>query len=593
MGKRSSGFAEGKMRACDFWHFCFCDRHCALALLGIGFLAIAASAQALAQPRPELPAQAADIERRQEQELEQQRARAEERPDVLSPPVSDGVGQPLNLPTETPCFTLSALTWEGEPPPVALLRATQTVIGQCVGAQGLRTLHTYLMGQLIADGLITSRVLIPEQSLSTGKLVLHYVPGRISAVKSEGAVGWWRTALPQGSGGMLNQRDLDQALENIRRLRSQSDATIDIVPGSEAGHSDVVIHPGEAKRWHAYAGSDNSGLKEMGKAQVNAGVTLDSPLFLYDQLSVAWNSNARWRNANATTRTSSVNYNVPLGYWSVFAGASQSKYRYQLAGFAVPAFYSGTTKQLQAGFSVVPYRGTTYKGNASLTLLRKRNTHAVNNYDLEPQRRDVTGYEFYAHHRHYLGQTVVDLGGGVRGTLPQFSNSPGFVSGTQNWNGRSTILSANAGFYLPFKVAHQSLVYRLNGQLQHAKTPIVPGDYFTIGHRYAVRGFDGQMTLTSENGWTVRNDLSLNLARLLGAPGQEFYAGVDAGRVGGKFAQQLSGRTLVGAVTGLRGSFSVPYVKTSYDLSLGWPLHKPAGLHTASPVVIGAVTVEF
>ena len=62
----------------------------------------------------------------------------------------------------------------------------------------------------------------------------------------------------------------------------------------------------------------------------------------------------------------------------------EPKYRYQLAGFAVPAFYSGTTQQLQTGFSVVPYRGTTYKGNASFTLLRKRNTHAVNNYDLEP-----------------------------------------------------------------------------------------------------------------------------------------------------------------------------------------------------------------
>ena len=107
--------------------------------------------------------------------------------------------------------------------------------------------------------------------------------------------------------------------------------------GQRWAHSDIVIHPGGAKRWHAYAGSDNAGLKEMGKFQANGGVTFDSPLFLYDQLSVAWNSNARWRNANVTTRTASINYNVPLGYWSVFAGASQSKYRYQLAGFSVPA----------------------------------------------------------------------------------------------------------------------------------------------------------------------------------------------------------------------------------------------------------------
>ena len=40
----------------------------------------------------------------------------------------------------------------------------------------------------------------------------------------------------------------------------------------------------------------------------------------------------------------------------------------------------------------------------------------------------------------------------------------------------------------------------------------MPSDYFTIGNRYAVRGFDGQMTLAAEDGWSLRNDLSLNLA---------------------------------------------------------------------------------
>eukprot|EP00887_Chlorella_sp_A99_P004397 scaffold37.g4397.t1 len=340
-------------------------------------------------------------------------------------------------------------------------------------------------------------------------------------------------------------------------------------------------------------GADNAGLAEMGKIQVNAGLTLDSPLFLYDQLSVAWNSNARWRNANANTRAASVHYNLPLGYWSVFAGISQSNYRYQLAGLAVPIFYSGVTKQLQAGFSVVPYRGSNYKGSASFTLLRKRNANAVNDHDIASQRRDVAGYEFSATHRHYLGQVVVDIGGGVRGTLPQFSSSPGIVYGAKNWDGRSTILSANASVYFPFKVFNQSLSYRGYGQVQQAKTPIVPADYFTIGHRYAVRGFDGQMTLASENGWTLRNDLSLNLGGLIDAPGQEFYAGLDVGRVGGPFARYLSGRTLMGTVIGLRGHFALPFVAASYDLSAGWPLQKPTALKTTSTVVVVAIAFEF
>ena len=117
----------------------------------------------------------------------------------------------------------------------------------------------------------------------------------------------------------------------------------------------------------------------------------------------------------------------------------------------------------------------------------------------------------------------------------------------------------------------------------------MPADYFTIGNRYAVRGFDGQMTLASEDGWTLRNDLSLNLGNL----GQQLYTGLDAGRVGGPSAQYLTGRTLVGAVAGLRGRIAMPYVNASYDLSAGWPLKKPDNLKTQSTVFAATLMFEF
>ncbi|MCH1990906.1 ShlB/FhaC/HecB family hemolysin secretion/activation protein, partial [Achromobacter xylosoxidans] len=351
-----------------------------------------------------------------------------------------------------------------------------------------------------------------------------------------GAPGWWRTALPTWPGGEVNQRDLDQALENIRRLAGQADASIDVAPGPELGDSDIIIKPGTGKRWHAYVGGDNAGMESTGKNQVNAGLTLDSPLFLYDQLSVSWNSNADLRNNDAGSRAASVNYSIPFGYWTLFAGASKSRYRQTVAGFEEPIVYGGTSKQIEAGVSVVPYRGASYKGTAMLKFLRKRANSTLNDIDIEVQRRDVVGYEFSYGHRQYIDQMVLDLGGGVRGTLPQFSDQPGYVYGDPDWNGRSTILTANAGLYLPFKVAGQQLAYQANWQIQHAKTPIVPADYFTIGNRYAVRGFDGQMTLAAEDGWTLRNDLSLNLGNL----GQQLYTGLDAGRVGGPSAEYLA-----------------------------------------------------
>lgn len=544
-----------------------------------------------------LPAEAAtrasDIQRRQEQELDAQRARAAERPDVLSaPPASAGEG-PLVFPDESPCFRIGQVIWDGAGPPAALRRDSEAALGRCVGGQGLRLLQEHLMARLIDRGLITARVLVPEQSLAAGSLTLRYVPGRISGVKSDGAPGWWRTALPTWPGGEVNQRDLDQALENIRRLAGQADASIDVAPGPELGDSDIIIKPGTGKRWHAYVGGDNAGMESTGKNQVNAGLTLDSPLFLYDQLSVSWNSNADLRNNDAGSRAASINYSIPFGYWTLFAGASKSRYRQTVAGFEEPIVYGGTSKQIEAGVSVVPYRGASYKGTAMLKLLRKRANSTLNDIDIEVQRRDVVGYEFSYGHRQYIDQMVLDIGGGVRGTLPQFSNQPGYVYGDPDWDGRSTILTANAGLYLPFKLAGQQLAYQANWQIQHAKTPVVPADYFTIGNRYAVRGFDGQMTLAAEDGWTLRNDLSLNLGNL----GQQLYTGLDVGRVGGPSAEYLASRTLVGAVAGLRGRIAIPgvanAVNASYDLSAGWPLKKPDNLKTQSTVFAATLMFEF
>lgn len=564
--------------------------------LSISFVAIfAILPPAAAQLSPaEAAARASDIQRRQEQELDAQRARAAERPDVLSAPAAPAAAAGvLVLPTESPCFTVAKVAWDGPAPSATMRRASEGVLGQCVGGQGLQALQAHLMARLIDRGLITARVLVPEQSLASGTLTLRYVPGRISGVKSEGTPGWWRTALPTWPGGEVNQRDLDQALENIRRLAGQADASIDVAPGPELGDSDIIIKPGTGKRWHAYVGGDNAGMESTGKNQVNAGLTLDSPLFLYDQLSVSWNSNADLRNNDAGSRAASVNYSIPFGYWTLFAGASKSRYRQTVAGFEEPIVYGGTSKQIEAGVSVVPYRGASYKGTAMLKFLRKRANSTLNDIDIEVQRRDVVGYEFSYGHRQYIDQMVLDLGGGVRGTLPQFSDQPGYVYGDPDWNGRSTILTANAGLYLPFKVAGQQLAYQANWQIQHAKTPIVPADYFTIGNRYAVRGFDGQMTLAAEDGWTLRNDLSLNLGNL----GQQLYTGLDAGRVGGPSAEYLASRTLVGAVAGLRGRITIPgaanAVNASYDLSAGWPLKKPDNLKTQSTVFAATLMFEF
>jgi hemolysin activation/secretion protein len=328
--------------------------------------------------QPDRLNQGVEVQRRQDQETEAQRARAAERPDVFTPPATvPASAGGLRFPVESPCFPIREIHWTGAQPPEWLSDRAAAAVGQCVGGRGLQALQKDLLAHLVDHGYVTTRILVPEQSLAGAALTLRYIPGVIAKVQSEGMPGWWRTALPTGPGGMVDQRDLDQALENIRRLSGQSDASIDLVPGAALGESDVVLHPGTGKRWHGYVGGDNAGMDSTGKNQVNAGLTLDSPLFLYDQLSLAWNSNADMGDSAAGSRSSSISYSIPFGYWSLFVDASKSTYRQTVAGFDTPIVYAGTSRQIDGGISVVPYRGTNYKGTATAKLYRKWSSNTI------------------------------------------------------------------------------------------------------------------------------------------------------------------------------------------------------------------------
>ncbi|BEU60497.1 ShlB/FhaC/HecB family hemolysin secretion/activation protein [Ralstonia pseudosolanacearum] len=493
------------------------------------------------------------------------------------------------MPKETPCFPIQGIVLEDNVfnwLPYLL----QPVNGQCVGKQALEAIELQANNALIEHGYVTSRVLIPQQNLAAGALRLKVLPGRIGAIRnaSDDNIGWASMALLAGPGDLLNQRDLDQALETVRRLPGQSEASFDIVPGAHIGESDIVFKPGTEKRWHATLSADNTGMKNTGKYQMSGSLVIDSPLHLYDQLAISASSNTDRGAATQGTRSYSINWSVPVGYATVFVGANRSRYRQTVAGFEDPIVYSGQSSEVNLGISGVLHRDATSRTGAQFKVFRKINRNYLDDTEIEVQRRDVVGYEASMSHRHYVGPVALDGGIAWRETLPDRSNVPGVVMGDPTYGGRSQIETANASLYWPFKVASQVFEFSSNWAIQHARTRVLPSDYFTIGNRYTVRGFDGQLTLAAEDGWYWRNELAWRVA------GQAIYGGIDVGKVHGPSAESLLGEQLVGAVIGVRGRVpSGRYAAVNYDLSLGWPLSKPAGFRTERPAVMAQVDVEF
>ncbi|AOK07918.1 ShlB/FhaC/HecB family hemolysin secretion/activation protein [Burkholderia sp. AU28942] len=554
-----------------------------------------ASVSALAQGIP--PSEITpgpQIQRLQQQQLEAAKE-LNPRPNVLTPTgEKPSAANIKHLPSDTPCFPIREIALEDNPFDW-LATVLQPVVGQCVGKTALKHIQDVANNALIARGHVTSRVLVPTQSLQSGTLALRVVPGRISDLRADRpTIGWMRTALPTSRGALLNQRDIDQGLENLRRLQSQSDATFDIAPGPTPGDSELVLHPGTGKRWHAVIGADNAGMDTTGKYQLSGSFTFDSPLHLYDQLQIAGTTNANVGASDKGNQSVSANYSVPVGYALLTLGASRARYKQTVAGFDAPIEYTGVQSQLQAGLSGVVYRNAHARTELHGNLFHKIGRNAIDGVDIPVQHRDIVGYELGVSHRQYLGDAVVDGSFAWRASLPGLSSNTGTVVGSPDFDGKTRVEVASVNARLPFRIGVQTFSYQFGWNMQNARTPLTPSDYFTIGTRYAVRGFDQQLTLAAESGWAVSNELDWYVPTPIGT--QALYAGIDAGRVRGAAAQYLLGGTLVGAVVGVRGNLAPKNVlgaALSYEVSLGFPVSKPQGFKTGSPTLLFQASTLF
>jgi hemolysin activation/secretion protein len=547
-----------------------------------------ASAAAFAQNEPFNPPPGAEVQR-----FQQQRIDASNTSGVLGDALTkSGTRTPetvdlAHLPAEEPCFRIREVTLENNPFGW-LSSMLQPVAGQCVGPDGLKAIQDVAVNALIEHGYVTTRVNIPEQSLSSGTLIIQILPGRIGDIRADStAIGTLSTVVPTRHGELLDTRDIDQALENLRRLPSQADARFDIEPGAQPGESDIILHPGTDKRWHASLDFDNAGQDATGKNELSASFTFDSPLHLYDQLQLSGLVNANVGAPDKGIGYGALAYSVPLRYAMLSIDASRARYRQTSAGYYGPIEYSGVQTKAGVQVSGVVQRSTHARTELRARLFHATNENSYNGVPIDIQNRDIYGYELGLSHRHYFGDVQVDGAIGWRASLPGISADTGYVVGDSTFAGHSQVETASLSLLAPFRAGNQPFSYRFGWSMQNARTPLWAPDYFMIGTRYAVRGFDQQTTLAAESGWAVSNELDWYVSTPVGV--QALYAGIDAGRVRGPSAPYLAGNTLVGSVVGMRGTLAPKNVlgmSVNYDVSLGQPLYKPAGFPNSSPTML-------
>lgn len=566
------------------------------------------------------PAGLAETLRQQERE-HLLRERNERVPDVHLPRPAAAEGADRIPVDETPCVTLDRIVLIGDAADRfqwALAAANQTESGvrdvatsACVGTRGISLIIRRMQGAIVRQGYVTTRVLAgPQADLQQGLLTLTLLPGRIRSIRiepgSDSRATLWN-AVPARPGDLLNLRDIEQAMENFRRVpTAEADISIAVAEmakvadgadgadgtngtdGSnmQPGQTDLLIRWKQRIPFRLSLSADDSGSRSTGKYLGSATISWDHWLALNDLLYVSFNHDLGGGDSGARgTQGYVAHYALPLGYSLLGLTVSRNRYHQSVAGLNQTYLYAGESENSAIRLSRVVYRDAMRKTTLSVGGWARTSANYIDDTEMQVQRRRMAGWDAGVSHREFIGAATLDFnlnyrrGTGAMSALPAPEET--FDEGTS----RPRIVLADAWLNVPIALGRQRLRYTGTWRAQWNRTPLVPQDRFAIGGRHTVRGYDGENQLLADRGWLLRNDFGF----ALGQSGQELYLGLDIGQVGGPASHLLAGTTLSGAVVGLRGPVKGIY----YDVFAGRPLRKPDGFGSAAIVAGFNLNLSF
>ena len=427
---------------------------------------------------------------------------------------------------------------------------------------------------LMARGFSTSRIAIPEQNLSSGELRLVLQIGYIGTVRfAEGSdTLYWKNLFPFHEGDILNVRDIEQGIEQAKRLPSQ-DISVQLLPSDQPQRTDVVLTVKRGKNFYGTISVDDSGLEDTGKLQWYTSIGIDQPFHKNDMLRIGLNLDGARDGYEKGTRGHNISYTYPYGRHTFSFSYQRSKYHQTVESIPYNFISAGDSNISMLSWDYVLHRSAAMKTSMDIRL-RKRNSHSfLNDVELPIQAMHQTSMEVGFAERLYLQRDTLyfrlahRFGLGWLGAQKEkpYDDAPKTLY-------RMWLLDVD--FVHPFEFSHRPAAFTtsFHGQYTMDDMRLYGVDMISMGNRYTVRGFDGEFTLMGTNGWYLRNELSTRFPKQKA----ELYLGLDVGAVYGYGTEVYNGHVIAGTVLGLRGAMDM----LSYDVFAAKPIQKPEGFRT-------------
>lgn len=472
------------------------------------------------------------------QHREQQRRlqRWQDKPDAAQPAQAA-----TPVPTSAPCWKTEGIQVAGNRhlTDAALAPTVRLYAKACMGVAQINGLLKAITEQYVAAGYPASRPYLRRPPQDGQPLQIVLVEGFVESIELAGPdlPLSLSGAFPGVLGYPVHLPDVEQGLDQLNRLRA-FDVGVDLLPGQMQGGTRVVVQPRRVDaRWHLDTRLDNRGSDLTGRHRLTAGIGVDSPLHLNDDLRLSLTHTVL--DGPGVSQGVSLYYSVPYGRWTFALSASELRYQAPLPSVGVSA--DGRSRYQGLSAERVMWRGPRGMLSASLRLDRKhlvnRNAGAV----IVQQSPALTSLEaglnlLWLEHglwNAYLGlaQGIPVLGAdreplGAQRLRPDFRKY------------RASLLYIGQGpASQPWRWQSE-----LNGQYSQDALPAV--EQLLVSDDSAVRGFRRQ-TYSGATSAVWRNTLSRALAPVWDAPlNVRPYFGLDLGwtRTGpGSPSQRLAG----------------------------------------------------
>lgn len=528
----------------------------------------------------------------QQEQLDQSRAQDAERQErfggervetLVSPPPSS------DLPAdESVKFRISRITIENQVNRFYFLeRIARPYVDKDLSLSDINRLIHAMNQALMARGFSTSRIALPEQNLSSGELRLVLLIGYINAVRfAEGSdTLYWENLFPFHKGDILNVRDIEQGIEQAKRLPSQ-DISVQLLPSEQPQMTDLVLTVTRGKNLYGTISVDDSGLEDTGKLQWYTSIGIDQPFHKNDMLRIGVNLDGAQDGYAKGTRGHHISYTIPYGAHTFTLSYQRSKYHQTVESRPYDFISAGDTNISMFSWDYALHRSASMKTSMDIRL-KKRNSHSfINDVEIPIQAMHQTSLEVGYAERLYIERDTLYfriahrfglgwLGAQEEKTYPDAPKT------------RYRLWLFDMDYVHPFTFGHRPATFTTSfyGQWAMNNQRLYGVDMISMGNRYTVRGFDGEVTLMGTNGWYLRNEFATKFPKQKA----ELYLGLDVGAVYGYGADLYNGHVLAGAALGVRGTVN----DISYDIFAAAPIEKPEGFHTPDATCGFSLGVRF